>query len=127
MASSIFVTAASPGHQALRLCGASSAAKENITISGATPSPFALRIGPQKPKNVMQITYAAALSSYVPDHEMHPSAKERDYHLEFRPHERAALRNSRHAACDGVDLRSRVRREPRRSGMPAAKTRPGRY
>jgi len=26
--------------------------------------------------------------------------------------------NSRHAAGDGVDLRSRVTREPRRSGMP---------
>ena len=53
--------------------------------------------------------------------------KESCYDLEFRPHERSALRNSRHAACDVVDLRSRVRREPRRSGMPAAITRPGRY
>src|SRR5262249_16652507 len=45
-----FVTAASAGRHALRLCGASSAAKDNITISGATPSPFALRMGPQKHK-----------------------------------------------------------------------------
>src|SRR5262245_569191 len=42
MTSSIFVTAASAGRHALRLCGASSGAKENITISGATLSPFAL-------------------------------------------------------------------------------------
>jgi hypothetical protein len=52
-------------------------AKENITISGATPSPFALRIAPQKPKKVIQITYDAALSSYVPDHEMHSFGRRR--------------------------------------------------
>ena len=49
------------------------------------------------------------------------------YDLEFRPHERSALRNSRYAACDGVDLRPRVRREPRRSGMPAGDNEAGRY
>ena len=39
--------------------------------------------------------------------------KERGYDLEFRQHERPALRNSRHALCDVVDIRSGVRREPR--------------
>ena len=35
-------------------------------------------IGPQKPKNVMQITYDAALSSYVPDNQMHSFGRRRD-------------------------------------------------
>src|SRR6516162_5532948 len=39
--------------------------------------------------------------------------KERGYDLEFRQHERPAVRNSRHALCDVVDIRSGVRREPR--------------
>ena len=33
--------------------------------------------------------------------------------MEFRQHERPALRNSRHALCDVVDIHSGVRREPR--------------
>src|SRR5262249_45678758 len=33
--------------------------------------PFRPQDRPQKPKNVMQITYDGALSSYVPDNEMH--------------------------------------------------------
>src|SRR5262249_58509035 len=53
--------------------------------------------------------------------------KESCYDLEFRPHERSALHNFRHAASDVVDLHSRVRRESRRSAIPAAITRPGRY
>ena len=39
--------------------------------------------------------------------------KERGYDLEFRQHERPALRNSRHALCDVVYIHSGVRREPR--------------
>jgi hypothetical protein len=39
--------------------------------------------------------------------------KETGYDLEFRQHERPALRNSRHALCDVVDIHSGVRREPR--------------
>ena len=39
---------------------------------GTTPSPF---VSP-KAQSVTQVTYGAAFSSYVPDQEMHPSAKE---------------------------------------------------
>jgi len=66
----------------------------------------------------MQITYDAALSSYVPDHEIHPFDEGERYDLEFRPRERPALRHSRHALCDVVDLRSGVSaRAARRSGQ----------
>jgi len=64
--------------QALRPCGASSAAKENITISGATPSPFAVQDRAPKAQNVMQITYDAALSPYVPRNEMHSFGRRRE-------------------------------------------------
>src|SRR5262245_12245195 len=45
--------------------------------SGATLGPFALRMGAPKAQNVMQITYDAALCSYVPDHEMHSFERRR--------------------------------------------------
>ena len=43
-------------------------AKENITISGAN----------SEPQSVMQITYDAALCSYVLDNEMHPFGRRKD-------------------------------------------------
>jgi hypothetical protein len=47
------------------------------------------------------------------DHEMHVFGRRRKgYDSEFRRHKRPALRNSRHALCDVVDIRSGVRREP---------------
>ena len=52
--------------------------KERITVegtyyrSGTTPSPFVC----PKAQSVTQVTYDAAFSSYIPDHEMHPPAKE---------------------------------------------------
>jgi hypothetical protein len=52
--------------------------KERITVegtyyrSGTTPSPFVC----PKAQSVTQVTYDAAFSSYIPDHKMHPPAKE---------------------------------------------------
>jgi len=103
--------------------------KERITVegtyyrSGTAPSPFRL----PKSAKCDADHIRRGVSLIYPGSRDASFAEGECYDLEFRPHERSALRNSRHAAGDGVDLRSGVRREPRRSGMPAAITRPGRY
>ena len=87
--------------------------KENITVRALLWALSLSGWGPKSTKCDADHIRRGALLICPGSRDVFLWKKESCYDLEFRPHRRPALRNSRHAACDVVDIRSGLRREPR--------------